>query len=86
MGVVRWPVGTFMKPHLDDNNKHNPDIFAAMLYLNDDYSGGHTCFEHMEVKPEVGKLIIFSNAHYLHYVSKVEDSERFVLSFWYNKS
>ena len=86
VGVVRWPVGTFMKPHLDDNNKHNPDIFAAMLYLNDDYSGGHTCFEHMEVKPEVGKLIIFSNAHYLHYVSKVEESERFVLSFWYNRS
>ena len=86
VGVVRWPVGTFMKPHLDDNNKHNPDIFAAMLYLNDDYSGGHTCFEHLEVKPEVGKLIIFSNAHYLHYVSKVEESERFVLSFWYNRS
>ena len=86
VGVVRWPVGTFMKPHLDDNNKHNPDIFAAMLYLNDDYSGGHTCFEHMEVKPEVGKLIIFSNAHYLHYVNKVEGAERFVLSFWYNRS
>mgnify|MGYP003312979447 FL=1 len=67
-----------------DNNKHNPDIFAAMLYLNDDYTGGHTCFEHMEVKPEKGKLIVFSNAEYLHYVSQVEKSERFVLSFWYN--
>ena len=84
VGVIRWPVGTFMKPHVDDNNKHNPDIFAAMLYLNDDYTGGHTCFEHMEVKPEKGKLIVFSNAEYLHYVSQVEESERFVLSFWYN--
>ena len=86
VGVVRWPIGTFMKPHTDNNNNHPKDMFAAMLYLNDDYSGGHTCFEYMEVKPEVGKLIIFSNAHYLHYVSKVEESERFVLSFWYNKS
>ena len=85
VGVVRWPVGTFMKPHTDNNN--NPqDIFAAMLYLNDDFDGGCTVFEHLEVKPEVGKLIIFSNAHYLHYVNRVEGAERFVLSFWYNRS
>ena len=84
VGVVRWPIGTFMKPHVDDNNVHNPDMFAAMLYLNSNFSGGHTCFENFEVKPEPGKLIIFSNSHYLHYVSKVESAERFVLSFWYN--
>tara|TARA_B100001989_G_C24437505_1_gene412254 strand:+ start:302 stop:883 length:582 start_codon:yes stop_codon:yes gene_type:complete len=84
VGVVRWPVGTFMKPHVDDNNVHNPDMFAAMLYLNDNFSGGHTCFENLEVKPEIGKLIIFSNAYYLHYVNEVKDAERFVLSFWYN--
>ena len=84
VGVVRWPIGTFMKPHVDDNNVHNPDIFAAMLYLNNNFSGGYTCFEDFEVKPEPGKLIIFSNSQYLHYVSKVESDERFVLSFWYN--
>ena len=84
VGVVRWPIGTFMKPHVDDNNVHNPDMFAAMLYLNNNFSGGHTCFENFEVKPEPGKLIILSNSHYLHYVNKVESAERFVLSFWYN--
>ena len=78
------PVGTFMKPHVDDNNVHKPDVFAAMLYLNDNFTGGSTCFENFEVKPEVGKLIVFSNSQYLHYVSKVEGAERFVLSFWYN--
>ena len=85
VGVVRWPVGTFMKPHVDDNNVHNPDVFAAMLYLNDDFVGGHTLFEQYDIKPEVGKLIVFSNSQLLHYVSKVEDSERFVLSFWYKR-
>ena len=84
VGVIRWPAGTFMKPHFDDNNVHNPDIFAAMLYLNNNFSGGYTCFEDFEVKPEIGKLIVFSNSQYLHYVSKVEGDERFVLSFWYN--
>ena len=86
VGVVRWPVGTFMKPHTDNNNNHPKDIFAAMLYLNDDFDGGYTVFEHLEVKPEVGKLIVFSNSYYLHYVNKVEGAERFVLSFWYNNA
>ena len=85
VGVVRWPVGTFMKPHFDKNDVHGEDVFAAMLYLNDDFTGGSTCFEDFEVKPEIGKLIVFSNSQYLHYVSKVEGVERFVLSFWYNK-
>ena len=44
VGVVRWPIGTFMKPHVDDNNVHRPDVFAAMLYLNDDFKGGSTVF------------------------------------------
>ena len=83
VGVVRWPEGTFMKPHYDKNDVHGEDVFAAMLYLNDDFDGGSTVFEHMEVKPETGKLIIFSNSKYLHHVSEVKSSERYVLSFWY---
>ncbi len=83
VGVVRWPVGTFMKPHFDKNDVHGEDVFAAMLYLNDEFDGGSTVFEHLEVKPEVGKLIIFSNSKYLHHVSRVEKNERYVLSFWY---
>ena len=29
-GVVRWPVGTFMKPHFDTNTGHKENILAAM--------------------------------------------------------
>ena len=85
VGVVRWPPGTFMKPHFDKNDIHGPDVFAAMLYLNDDFEGGHTLFEQYDIKPEVGKLVIFSNSQLLHHVSKVEEGERFVLSFWYKR-
>ncbi len=85
VGVVRWPIGTYMKPHFDDNNVHRPDVFAAMLYLNDDFKGGSTIFEDIEIKPKKGKLVIFSNSQHLHYVSKVEEAERFVLSFWYSR-
>ena len=87
VGVIRWTPGTFMKPHYDNSAKDGIyDLFAALLYLNDDFEGGYTGFKEFEVEPKAGKLLIFSNAHYLHYVSKVEESERFVLSFWYNKS
>jgi predicted 2-oxoglutarate/Fe(II)-dependent dioxygenase YbiX len=58
-------------------------VFVVQLYLNDDFEGGSTVFEHMEVKPETGKLIVFSNSKYLHYVTRVDKSERYVLSFWY---
>ena len=86
VGVVRWPIGTFMKPHVDDNNVHKPDVFAAMLYLNDDFNGGHTGFENFEISPKTGQLCIFSNSQFKHHVTKVEDAERFVLSFWYNNA
>jgi hypothetical protein len=82
--IVRWTEGTFMKPHYDNSYQDNPDVFAALVYLNDSYSGGYTCFEDFEVKPQLGKLVIFSNSQYLHHVTKVEDSERFVLSLWYS--
>lgn len=82
--VIRWPVGTFMKPHYDNSYQDNPDVFAALVYLNDNYDGGHTCFEEFEIKPKTGKLVIFSNSQYLHHVSKVEGGERFVLSLWFS--
>ena len=85
VGIVRWPVGTFKNPHYDDSSRDDIfDIFAAMIYLNDDFNGGHTGFENFEVVPKTGQLCIFSNSQYKHHVTKVEDAERFVLSFWYN--
>ena len=85
-GIVRWPVGTFMKPHIDPHRPdQEPDLFAAVLYLNDDYTGGHTGFEECEVKPEMGKLLVFSNSIYKHHVTKIEGTERFALNIWYNR-
>ena len=87
VGVVRWPVGTFMNPHYDNSKKNDIyDIFAAMIYLNDDFNGGHTGFENFELVPKQGQLCVFSNSQYKHHVTKVEDAERFVLSFWYNNA
>ena len=84
--VVRWPEGTFMKPHIDPSRPgQEPDLMAAVLYLNDDFIGGCTGFDEYEIKPETGKLLVFSNSIYKHYVTKIEGSERFALSIWYNQ-
>ena len=84
--VVRWPEGTFMKPHIDPSRPgQEPDLMAAVLYLNDDFAGGCTRFDDYEIKPETGKLLVFSNSIYKHHVSKIEGAERFALSIWYNQ-
>ena len=84
--VVRWPSGTFMKEHTDPPRPgQKPNLFAALVYLNDNFTGGYTQFEENVVKPEIGKLLVFSNSHYKHSVSKIEGSERFALSIWFNQ-
>ncbi len=40
----------------------------------------------LEVKPEVGKLLIFSNSQHKHHVTRVVGADRYALSFWYNTS
>ena len=81
-GVVRWTVGTFMKPHIDPHRPdQEPDLFADVLYLNDDYTGGHTGFEESEIKPETGKLLVFSNSIYKHHVTKIEEQRDSLLTY-----
>ena len=82
--IVRWPEGSKMSPHFDPSN----DIFACLVYLNDDYLGGETCFERKffldkKIKPEVGKLVIFSNSKILHWVNEVKNGTRYTLALWF---
>jgi len=79
--IVKWPVGSSMDPHTDDDG----DVFAAIVYLNDNYVGGETCFRHTHVVPETGKLVFFSSSKITHAVSVVEDSARYTLALWFKE-
>lgn len=79
--IVCWPVGSYMHRHLDPDT----DVFAGLIYLNDDYCGGCTGFVDREVKPEKGKFVIFYNSLLEHWVTEVEMNERFVLATWLTK-
>jgi len=77
--IVKWPCGSKQSPHRDPP----PDVFASILYLNDDYEGGRTCFEDCVINPEVGKILIFSNSELLHWVEEVKNSNRYTLALWF---
>lgn len=82
--IVMWPTGSFMEPHFDPPN----DVFACLVYLNDDYVGGETVlkrkwFFNKKIKPKTGKLVIFSNSKILHWVNKVTKGERYTLALWF---
>ena len=74
--VVRYPTGGLYQPHFDGcvgdeknceamDGKSGPRLYTVLIYLNDDYVGGHTRFpwKLYSVTPKQGKAILFANVH-----------------------
>jgi hypothetical protein len=90
--IVRWFPGQEQSPHADDmtnsdgNEWFHHRHFGAIIYLNDDYEGGHTYYPqyNLEVTPKVGSLAIHpGDPDHLHGVTKVEGGLRYTIaSFW----
>lgn len=89
--IVRWFPGMEQPPHADDMS--NTDIegfdhraFGSIIYLNDNYVGGHTYYPNFnfEVKPKSGSLAIHpGNPEHLHGVTKISENIRYTIaSFW----
>lgn len=75
--IYKWPTGSSMPFHMDKG-----DELASIIYLNDDYQGGYTVVEDREIKPEMGKLVIFSSSDMMHGVSEITGT-RYTLAMWY---
>lgn len=92
--IVRWFPGMEQSPHADDMTNADGDgldwfahrEFGAIIYLNEDYSGGKTYYPNynFEVEPKSGKLAIHpGDPEHLHGVTKVDGNIRYTLaSFW----
>ena len=89
--VVRWFDGMSQSPHADDMTNteiigFSHRVFGSIIYLNDDYSGGHTYYPNfgVDIKPEVGKLAVHpGNPEHLHGVTTIENGTRYTIaSFW----
>lgn len=81
--IVEWPFNSWMDPHVDDNLN---DVFASIVYLNDNFFGGQTAFDNFQIDAKLGRLLIFSNRHYRHSVRRVKFNTRYTLAAWYVQS
>lgn len=88
----KWLKGGFASPHADNSTKDGePNAFeinkyVSLLYLNDDYEGGHLYFPDHDIsfKPKALSLIVFPGGiENVHGVAEVESGERYTyVSFW----
>jgi hypothetical protein len=89
--MIRWFPGMEQHPHADDMT--NTDIkgfehrvFGSIIYLNNNYDGGHTFYPNFdfEIIPEKGKLAVHpGDAEHLHGVTKITGGLRYTIaSFW----
>ena len=78
--IVKWPFNSRLNYHIDEDLD---DVFAAILYLNDNFWGGQTAFDTFQINPKIGRLLIFSNRHYKHSVRRVKFNSRYTLAAWY---
>jgi prolyl 4-hydroxylase len=89
--VIRWFPGMQQAPHADDMSNtditgHAHRAFGSVLYLNDDYEGGHTYYPNFnfDITPKAGTLAFHpADVAHLHGVTEVKNSIRYtVASFW----
>ena len=77
--IVKWPINSFAKEHIDGVDK-----MGFFIYLNDDYEGGENeLVDIHKVKPKKGRMSLFNNGKILHKVNKVTKGNRYMLSGWY---
>lgn len=62
-------------------------MFTTVLYLNDDFDGGHTFIniddERIEVKPKTGRLVAYNGHRLEHGVTDISNGVRYTLPMWY---
>lgn len=90
--IARWLPGMEQHPHADDmtntegNEWFHHRHFGSILYLNDDYEGGHTYYpqHNMSIIPQAGELAIHpGDTDHMHGVSMIEGNIRYTIaSFW----
>ena len=79
--IVKYPCGACKIFHKDRTRKTTTG--ASITYLNDNYIGGHTIIEGVDVQPLSGRTVYFDGMEFRHGVSNVIKRDRYTLSMWY---
>ena len=87
--LLRYEVGQQYLWHTDqfpnrDHKLHNRCI-SGVLYLNNDFEGGRTCFPHQCYKPKPGQALIFpSNWCFPHCAQEVKEGVKIAAVAWFH--
>lgn len=83
-GVLRYNGGEEYKAHYDGGSDMGRCI-SALVYLNDDYTGGEIEFPNfnVKIKPQAGMLILFpSTFPYTHIAHPVIEGTKYAIVTW----
>lgn len=94
--IVKWPVGTYQKPHADKELHDGADAglpndfpyydIASLFYLNDDYEGGELYFpiQGIQFKPKRGAAYFFpGDMNYIHGITEITSGNRYTCPFFW---
>lgn len=74
--------GSYLKAHRDDYNGGTNTLYTAVLYLNDNYTGGELEFpeSNLKYKPKTG-CVVSIDSHELHQVNTIIEGKRYIIGF-----
>jgi hypothetical protein len=81
--IVRYSIGGKFIPHTDAHRDNAHRAFTVILYLNDDFVGGETCFPDQNYcyTPRTGSVVIFSPSQ-IHASMPILTGEKNIIVFW----
>lgn len=77
----RYEPGQRFAPHFDgafERENGERSEYSFLIYLNDDFQGGHTLFPHLDVNPVAGSVLAFQHLQ-LHEGAVIKSGVKYVL-------
>lgn len=81
-----WPVGGHSERHVHDARGQESTDYNTLLYLNDDFTGGHFYTDDVTIKPRKGMLTFFNGQTTYHGVTPVEGTHRYTIICWWKNT
>lgn len=89
VSLLKYNQGGFYKKHHDSGIANHREL-SAIIFLNNDYEGGHLQFFEpngkdviLDLKPEIGKVVLWpSNFLFPHQATPVTKGTRFTIVSW----
>jgi hypothetical protein len=74
--------GSYLNAHRDNYNADTNTLYTAVLYLNDDYTGGELEFpeSNLKYRPKAGSVVSI-DSHELHQVNTIIEGKRYIIGF-----